>query len=360
MSGRQNAHAAVWYGHSDGFQQREVPIPVPESREAVVRVRAATICGSDLHSLRGDREVPTPTILGHEAVGEIVAAGANATAHDGRSLTLGTRVTWTIGTACGTCPRCSRGMGQKCVGVRKYGHEAVSPRWFLNGGLATHCHLLPDTGVVVVPAEIPDLVAAPANCATSTVANALADVRKGVVRAAVVQGCGMLGLTAVAWLHERGVETIVACDTDEDRRAHAGSFGATAAVSPDELFTTVADHTGGEGADLVIELSGSSAAVADSVALLAIGGTLRLVGSVSPSAPVALHAEDIVRRLLTVRGTHNYTTHDLVQAVAFLERSHATYPFASLVGPRFPLTEIDRAIGHAETHRPPRVAVLPG
>ncbi|ORM30674.1 hypothetical protein BFL43_18490 [Williamsia sp. 1135] len=97
----------------------------------------ATICGSDVHTVGGRRTTPVPTILGHEAVGRVVSAGPGAAA------TPGDRVVWTVGTACGMCRRCSRGVPQKCVNVRKYGHEATTDAWTLNGAFASHVPSLP-------------------------------------------------------------------------------------------------------------------------------------------------------------------------------------------------------------------------
>src|SRR5690606_40727707 len=113
-SARVAAHtapAAVWDG--GGFRVRDEPLPEVAGGEALVRVAMATICGSDLHTITGDRDTPVPTVLGHEAIGTVVAAGADAVTFDGGTLHPGDRVTWTIGAACGACRRCRRGVPQK-------------------------------------------------------------------------------------------------------------------------------------------------------------------------------------------------------------------------------------------------------
>ena len=220
-----------------------------------MRVELATVCGSDLHTLAGDRPTPLPTVLGHEAVGVVEAAGAGACLADGAPLLPGQRVTWTIGTSCGTCRPCSRGTSQKCARVRKYGHEALARRWRLNGGFATHCHLVEGTGVVPVPEALPAEVAAPVNCATATVVCAARRAGLAAGDSVVVTGCGMLGLTAVAYARDRGARHIVACDVDPARREAAVRFGATTACAPGEL----AAAAGRFGADVVLELSGAAA-----------------------------------------------------------------------------------------------------
>ena len=356
----EQATAAVWDGPQRGFRIASIGLPEPGPGEAVVRTGAATVCGSDLHTVRGDRPTPVPTVLGHEAVGTVLAAGPGTTTHDGRPLAPGTRVTWTIGTSCGDCPRCLRGIPQKCARLRKYGHEAISDRWALNGGYASHCHLVAGTGIVPVPEYLPDAVLAPANCATATVVNALRGTGVRSARVVVVQGCGMLGLTAIAYLRHLGVPAVIAGETDPARRALAARFGATAAVAPDGAAEAVSEASGGEGADIVVELSGSNAAVTASLGLLGIGGTLVLAGSVFPVDPVPVRPDDLVRRLITVTSTHNYTVRDLVDAVAFLSALDDLEPFAALVGASFPLERIDDAVKHALDERPPRTALIPG
>lgn len=163
------ATAAVWSGQAEGFSVGSEPIPEPAPGEVVVRVELATICGSDLHTIAGDRPTPLPTVLGHEAVGVVTAVGGTVVASDGQPVRPGQRITWTIGMSCGSCRRCLRGVPQKCESVRKYGHEAMTDTWRLNGALATHCHLIAGTGLVRVPDELPATVAAPANCATATI-----------------------------------------------------------------------------------------------------------------------------------------------------------------------------------------------
>src|SRR5690606_7982528 len=134
-----------------------------------------TLCGSDLHTLQGKRDVPVPTILGHEVVGRVADWGGTAPPVDlvGAPLGHGDRGTWAIAASCGVCFFCLRGIPQKCESLFKYGHEQLAERHLLSGGLATHCHLTKNSAVLQLPEELPDKVASPANCATATVAAAL-------------------------------------------------------------------------------------------------------------------------------------------------------------------------------------------
>lgn len=351
------ARAAVWHGTEDRFTLTEMSLPDLGDGEVLVRNRAATLCGSDLHTIAGERSTPLPTVLGHEMVGDVVAVGGGVTTLDGRPVEPGMRVTWSIGASCGSCVRCARGVPQKCLRLRKYGHEAIVDDWRLSGGLASHCHVVAGTALVEVPATVPDAVAAPANCATATVTCAarMLGVRAG--ETVVVQGCGMLGLTAVAYLASLDAGAVVACDVDPQRRALAERCGATAATAPDELRETVLSLTGGEGADCAVDVSGSDAAVRGALDLLTVGGRLGLVGSVFPTPGIQLVPETLVRRLLTVTGVHNYAPEDLATAVAFLATDADHDVFASFVPDSFALRDVELAVEHATAKRPPRVAI---
>lgn len=349
------ATAAVWHGRDAGFRLTELPLPDLAEGDVLVRTRAVTLCGSDLHTLAGRRETELPTVLGHEMVGEVVATGGPVHALDGTALAPGTRVTWTIGVSCGRCARCRRGLPQKCATLRKYGHARFTGR--LDGGLATHCHLLPGTGIAVVPPDLDDALAAPANCATATVVCA---VRRLGVRpddTVLVTGCGMLGLTAIAYLRAIGA-TVLACDTEPDRRAHAVTAGA-AVAAPAELLPLVRRSTSGEGVTAAIDFSGSERAIVATLPLLAVGARLGLVGSVFPTPPIALSPEAVVRRLLTVVGVHNYAAPDLAEAVRFLASTPDRALLSGFVTGRFPLGRLDEAVAEATRARAPRVLVVP-
>lgn len=353
-----HALAAVWNGPAQGFHLTEVPMPTLAPGEVLAEVETVTLCGSDLHTIAGERSTPLPTVLGHEMVGTVVSVGGRVETHDGHMVAPGMRITWSIGASCGACPRCRRGLPQKCRTLRKYGHEAMTDTWQLNGGLASHCHLLAGTGIVAIPDGVANEVGAPANCATATVVSAFRQLQATDARLVVVQGCGMLGLTAVSYAKARGVETVIASDVDPERLTLAQRCGASAVATPDDLPDQVATRSDGEGAEVVLDFTGSSAAVAAAVDLLALGGRLGLVGSVFPAPSIELDPEMVVRRMLTVRGVHNYTPDDLAAAVGFLIRADHEL-LGSLVHKTFALAELDQAVAYARTERPPRVAVDP-
>lgn len=359
--------AMVFEGPGRPLVMREFALPALAAGEMLVAVSCATLCGSDLHTFEGRRDTPCPTILGHEIIGRIAELPPGDPPVDllSHRLAVGDRVTWSVAASCGDCFTCDRGLPQKCERLFKYGHEPIDKRHPLSGGLAEHCHLAPGTAVLRLPDELPDEVACPANCATATVAatlRAAGEVRGGAV---LVQGAGMLGLTAAAMARSHGAREVIVVDPDANRLERAARFGATHTIHlrldhAQTLTDVVADATAGHGVDAALELSGDPAAVEAGLPLLRIGGHYVWVGAVFPGRAVALPAEQVVRRLLRIEGVHNYTPADLCYAVRFLADNHGRFPLAELVGGRFPLADAEAAFRHASATRSPRVAVVPG
>jgi alcohol dehydrogenase len=353
--------AAVFDGQPGVLELREFATPRPTSGEVVVRVLGCTLCGSDLHSVEGRRRVPVPTVLGHEIVGEIVTMGDAAQCGDlsGAVLSIGDRVTWAIVASCGHCFYCERGLSQKCLNAVKYGHEPLRPGRELLGGLASHCLLVPGTAIMRLPNEMPLEVACPASCATATIAAAIESLGKLRDRTVLVLGAGMLGLTACAMAQAAGAMTVIAADIDANRRTSALAFGATHAVAPESLSELVPQLTSGHGVDAALECSGATSAFEAALPLMRLGGTIALIGSVFPSAPVPLALEQVVRRNLTLHGIHNYQPAHLRTAVQFLATHHGRFPFASLVSEWLPLSEVRTAFARARESGSIRLGIQP-
>ncbi len=355
----------VFDGPDRPFREERFPLPKLQPGEALVEVKLATVCGSDLHSFEGRRSTPCPSILGHEILGQIAALPSDEEVRDvrGEPLRVGDRVTWSVAASCGDCFYCRKQIPQKCVKLFKYGHESTAGESPLSGGLAEYCHLVAGTAIVRVPDSLPDLVAVPANCATATAAAAMRCAGECSGSVVLIHGAGMLGLTAAAMADDAGASEVIVTDINVDRLDVAERFGATRTVpatdKTSELSRQVKELTDGRGADVVLEMSGSPDAVEQSISLMRIGGRLVLVGAVFPNRPVALNAETVVRKLISIQGVHNYTPSDLVVAVEFLDRAHGIYPFSELIDAVFPLNDAGAAFQHALRTGAFRVAVRP-
>lgn len=342
------------------MELQEFPIPKPDEGELLVNITCSTICGSDLHTWHGRRSEPTPCILGHEITGRIAAFGRNTPRTDlrGIPLQIGDRITWTLAASCGHCFFCRRGLPQKCESLFKYGHTSIAPGREFSGGFAECCILTPGTGVLRLPDELNDEIAAPANCAVATVAAAFRQSESPNGGTVVVMGCGVLGLTACAMAAEFA-DQVIGCDIAPDREAMARSFGATSFATPETLRDLVFGATNGRGADLVLEFSGASQAVSAGLSVMRTGSTAVIAGTTTPGNPIPLDPNDLVRRMLTLKGLHNYAPEDLVTAVDFLTHTSSRRPFELFSGGNFRLENINQAFAEAAKLPGCRVAVLP-
>ncbi|QJA00097.1 alcohol dehydrogenase catalytic domain-containing protein [Leifsonia sp. PS1209] len=363
-----SATAMVWPGEGHLHEAVAVPGVRLSPGDALVEIELATVCGSDVHTVLGHRSAPTPLILGHEQVGRVVALGrGGAKTIDGHRVSLGERIVWSVAVPCGRCSRCRRGLPQKCANLQKYGHERMRRGWELSGGFATHGHILDGTAMVAVPEDVPAEVLAPASCATATVAAAL-EAASGITplegALVLVAGAGMLGLTATAMASDAGAHVVVS-DPIAERRDAALAFGAAAVTDPRVAIdapgglNAALAAAGGRGAapTIALELSGAPAAVRSLFHAVDVGGVLVLVGSVSPGPDLAIDPEQLVRRLLTIRGVHNYAPRHLAEAVRYLAGAWQRYPFAAQVGETFRLADVDAALAAAGQH--PRVGLRP-
>lgn len=341
------------------------PVAVPQVRlapgEVLVETEFATVCGSDVHTVLGHRSEATPLVLGHEAVGRVVALGSEAPVGiGGVPVQLGDRVVWSVVVHCGSCDRCQRGLPQKCRHLRKYGHERIEQGWELTGGYATHVHLRAGTAILSVKEDLPAAVLAPAGCGIATAWAALAAAERTVSfegATALITGGGLIGLAAAAMANERGAHVVLS-DPEPGRRALAERFGVAAVIDPVMGEPAAVDARYGS-VDVVIEASGSPRAIHTGIESAGVGAAIVLVGSVFPSDPISLAPERVVRRQLSISGVHNYAPEHLAGAVEFLERNWQRYPFEGLVGETYALGELDAALVRAARRREVRVGIDP-
>lgn len=345
------------------FIKRSYACPDPRQGEILVRLTCCTICGSDLHTYTGKRcETSDLCVLGHEMVGVIETLGdAEMRDYHGNLLRTGDRVTWSMVVSCGECFYCRHGLCQKCVSKFKYGHDDWNG--VPMGGLAEHCLLKKGTPIFKVPDALEDIVVAPANCAVATVAAAARLVQETHPIAGsriLVTGSGMLGLIATCFFRDRDA-TVVVAEPNPIRRQQAKSFGETICVDPresDKLDRIQQSLTEGEGFDVCLDFSGHNSGVKQCLNSARVGGCVMLVGSVFPTESIELNPEVLVRKMLTIRGLHNYRPDDLATAIDFLTRTSSMYPYAELIGRRFQLDEYEQVFNFALEESPIRVAIV--
>ena len=360
MTNTINANVAIFREPGAPLVLQDVALLPANIGELIVEIDMCTICGSDVHTIEGRRPVAGPMVLGHEMVGR-VSQLPEASVRDLNDLPLqlGDRITWSLHSSCGTCYWCQNQLSQKCDSLFKYGHEPISEEYPSTGGFGSHCQLRAGTAIVRVPESVSDLVACPANCATSTVAAAFRQAGDCRGKSVMILGAGMLGLTATAMAHDAGAAWIMAVDPNEPRAEMASRFGAsvvTSDLAAAQYEVQLATH--GRGADIAFDFSGNNDAVLAAIHFVRIGGQAVLVGSVFPNESISLSPEMIVRRCLRISGVHNYLAEDLNSAIDFLQRSHSKYPFEALVSVTYPLADIEQAVRHAAAGDAVRVAIV--
>ena len=347
-----HARIQLFQGPGRPFESRTVPLPDRlNPGEILVEISLATVCGSDLHTVSGRRGAPTPCVLGHEAIGRVVAS-------ERAGFSEGQRVTWTLADSCGECPACTDwALPQKCMRLFKYGHAALNDGSGLNGCYASHIVLRPGTFVLPVPDGLKDALVAPANCALATIVNAL-EALPSPCSTALVQGGGLLGLYACAWLRFRGVERVFCTDLSAERLSMVAEFGGMAVPADAQMQKRILDESGG-GVDLALEVAGSAAVIPDGIALLRAGGTYVWAGMVHPQTALDLTGEAVLRKCLTIRGVHNYAPLHLGIGLDFLAAMQDRLPFEKLVSPPLPLAALDEALRLTESRRWLRVSITP-
>jgi 2-desacetyl-2-hydroxyethyl bacteriochlorophyllide A dehydrogenase len=228
--------------------------PEPEltaSDEAIVRVEASGVCGSDLHIYHGRVAIDPGFTIGHEYVGTVVEAGEAV-----GSVGEGDRVLGTYGTACGDCFFCARGDFHKCDRGRVFGHGKLLGD--LQGAQA-ELLLVPNADLTLrrVPAGMSDDVALFAGDVMGTAYHAVAETEIGEGSTAAVLGLGPVGLCAVQAARAAGAERVIAIDTVPERLEVARAFGAEPVHLTDEDPKGAAKAaTEGRGVDAAIDAVG--------------------------------------------------------------------------------------------------------
>ena len=349
--------AVVYYPERAGLELVQMPVPTPRAGETLVRVSLSAICGSDLHTIEGRRQPKGPLILGHEICGTIAALGEGVT-HDatGKALAIGQRVTWSIAASCGKCFYCQHGIPQKCTALFKYGHESIEVEPALNGGFAEYVCLVPGTTILRIPDELDDAIVVFANCSLATMAAAVRVLAVQAGEAVLVQGAGLLGLCACALCAAREASVVLVTDVSEERLQQARRFGAThtlnvSDVADEDLAAAARDIAGEHGFDAAIEACGQPSAIAQGLEALRIGGQYLWAGCVFPGAIVELDAYQIITRLVSIQGLHNYAPEDLKTALDFLSGEGRKFPFDTVVANEYPLAEIEQAVEEAKARK---------
>ena len=272
--------AAVLGGAGQAVEICDLELAAPAAGEVEVEIAAAGVCGSDLHVLRGEWDVPLPVVLGHEGAGVVSRLGPGVT-----GLEVGDHVILSWVPQCGRCRQCEAGRPWQCELVA----TVVAPggvlfdgssRWSRDGETVHHYLgvssfaervVVPESGAIRIRRDAPLDVVAIVGCAVATGVGAVrntAQVPPGATVAVI--GCGGVGLSVIQGARLAGAARIVACDLDPGKLAVARRLGATDAVAAGDPLP--------EDLDFVFDAIGKIETTEQAIGALGLGGAAVIVG----------------------------------------------------------------------------------
>jgi threonine 3-dehydrogenase len=295
-----------------GLDLVERPVPSAGAGEVLLRVEAASICGTDLHLFNWDEwaseNLVPPRILGHELAGTVLATGDGVTrVREGDLVGVESHIVdW-------TCTQCRRGQAHLCRNLRVIGVHT-------DGGFAEQV-VIPEANAVESNGLDPAVVALQEPMGNAVHA-AFVEPIEG--RSVLVTGCGPIGLCAVGIARAAGASIVVATDTEPFRLELARTMGADLALdaSDPETAARIIDATGGDGIDVVLEMSGAAPALEQALALVTRGGSVSLLGIFSGAVPVEL-SDLVIMKGLRIHGIYGRRMYDTWERTQALLRSGA-------------------------------------
>ena len=337
-------------GPEPGLELVETPVPTIGDDDVLVRVEAASLCGTDLHIFHWDdwaaNRIRPPVTLGHEFAGTVVDIGRNV-----RHVEAGDYVSAESHVTCGMCFHCRTGQAHMCELTQILGVDR-------DGAFAEYV-AVPESVIwrndrSKLPPEIATLQEPFGNAVFATSKHDLAGKTVGIL------GCGPVGLFSVAIARAFGAGCVLASDRVPYRLALAYTMGATDAVKVDDVEDVPAwfvDRNEGEHLDVVFEMSGSPHAIGDSFRIVRNGGHVVLFGI--PSRPVEVDiAESLIFKNLTVTALSGrqvfgtwYTTRWLLE--------HGVVDLRPLITHRYPLTGFEQGLAELDAGRACKVVLSP-
>jgi threonine dehydrogenase-like Zn-dependent dehydrogenase len=368
----KTGRAVIYEGHReppDVFRIVEYPVPEPRPGAVLLRITLANICGSDVHTYRGEsrnRHVTEPRNPGHEGTGYVAALGEGVTTDShGEALAVGDRVIFGHFYYCGRCRACLAGR-EWCCPTRRAHMNASSAGWphFL-GTFGDYHYLYPGHTLFKVPPGLADHVVSGINCALTQVHCGFDVAGLALGETVVIQGAGGLGIYAIAEARERGAARIIVVDGVQERLDLALGFGADDLVdmrelkTPAERIRRVKELTSGWGADLVLEVVGYPSVVEEGLQMVGSGGRYVEMGCRAPHLSYTAIPEQWATGNLTIFGSNNYGRRHLHGAIEFLSRTQSRYPYHKIVSHSFPLQQVNEAFAQQNTGRVTRASLVP-
>jgi len=295
-----------------GAELIERPVPTPGDGEVLLRVEAASICGTDYHLFSWDdwaaENLLPPRILGHEVAGTVIAAGSGVTrVREGDLVGVESHLfDW-------TCAQCTRGDMHLCRNLRVIGVH-------VDGGFAEQV-VIPEANAIESNGLDPAVVALQEPMGNAVHA-AFVEPIDG--KSVLVTGCGPIGLCAVGIARAAGAALVIATDTEAYRLELARTMGAHLALDASDPATEerIGEATGGDGVEIVLEMSGAAPALDQALRVATRGGRISLLGIFGQTPRVDL-SELVIMKGLRLHGIYGRRIYDTWERTQALLRSGA-------------------------------------
>lgn len=315
-----------------GLSMETAPVPAIGAADVLVRVKTASICGTDLHIYGWDRwsqgRIKPPLTLGHEFCGVVERVGEEVTA-----VKAGDFVSAEMHVNCGHCHQCRLGEAHICQNLRIIGIDQ-------DGAFAEFVKI-PASNIWKLDPAIPEHYGAILDPLGNAVHTVLAGPIAG--QTALVTGCGPIGLMSIAVAKACGSSTVFATETNEKRRAMAKKMGADVVLNPaaEDAVGRILSETNGTGVDVLLEMSGNPTAIQQGFKSLRAGGRASLLGIPTENVPLDL-VNDVIFKGATVQGIYGRRMYETwVQMTALLKAGRLD--LEPLFGERAPLEKFENA-----------------
>src|SRR5215813_2100829 len=328
------------------MKSAQVPTIVPT--DVLVRVKTASICGTDLHIYGWDRwsqgRIKPPVTLGHEFCGVVEGIGDEVT-----TVKPGDFVSAEMHVNCGHCHQCRLGEAHICQNVRIIGIDQ-------DGAFAEFVKI-PASNIIKLDPNIPERYGAILDPLGNAVHTVLAGPIAG--QTALVTGCGPIGLMSIVVAKACGSSTVFATETNEQRRAMAKRMGADLVLNPaaEDAVKKILGETGGTGVDVLLEMSGNPTAIQQGFRSLRAGGRASLLGIPTESVPLDL-VGDVIFKGATVQGIYGRRMYDTwVKMTALLKAGRLNLD--PLFGERAALEGFEGAFAKLQGGLPGKILLYP-
>lgn len=340
----------------------EVELAPPKEHEVLVRMRAAGVCHSDLHTLRGELRAVPPLVLGHEGAGIVESVGSKVT-----RCRPGDRIVVNWLPACETCPTCLNGRHNLCERLvsttfqallvdgtsRLSTTDGLTLKHFLSAATMAEHAVIDESSVVPIPEGVPFEVAAVIGCAVATGVGAVintAQAKPGLPAAVI--GCGGVGLSSVMGCRLAGCSPIVAVDVMDSKLDFAKALGADEALnsaSSADAAKALRALTGG-GPEYIFDSVGAASTIELSIKAVRPGGTATIVGLHAAKQAVEIPAGALVLQNKRLLGSFVGSIRPRLDLPAlFGLYLSGRLPLDDLITKRYPLDDLDKAFEDMES-----------